>query len=418
MASSLTMPMLRKAVGWPAVVAASLLVAASGQPSRPVCQMGEALVNSVDFHLDEWDSQIEIGLNTTYNCSVFLEFIYLSRDRIRTQLEYIRGNFSTEEELLAAQGEEALAQSVTWAMSHMAKAASLVSAHMHIHGVLSAARAECLSEHLQLLFLMSLRRLKILLHGELRQLWVVFQGTADVFRQGAAKWLTELLELFEADLRTFESIMVTYLPPEGDQQPPPGSRPGPPLPAFSQWEPDGITMSTVEVLRRTAFEEWDMQKPLLRAMLRHVLPRDGYVADLCAGGGLVADFLNETGLLTAYAFDASPNINVLSKGAVHQAGIHSGPVQLFRTFDVVFCLTSAGDFGNKADVWAQAWRNIEAHAVRGAVLSCGSGMVRQQALDSAATNAPALQLDEELSRRLEETATGMCVFWRRGAVSS
>merc|ERR1719158_273391 len=99
-------------------------------------------------------------------------------------------------------------------MTYMSKAASLVSAHMHIHGVLGASRRECLSEHLQLLFLMSLRRLKTLLHGELRQLWIVFQGTAELFRQGAGKWLSELVELFEADLRTMESIMVSYIAPE------------------------------------------------------------------------------------------------------------------------------------------------------------------------------------------------------------
>merc|ERR1719420_1792637 len=111
--------------------------------------MSEALIGAVDMHLDEWDSQIEIGLNSSYNCSTFLEFIYLSRDRIRLQLEYIRGNFSAEDELFKAQGEEG--QSTTWAMIHMSKAASLLSAHIHIHGVLAGARRECLSEHLQLL---------------------------------------------------------------------------------------------------------------------------------------------------------------------------------------------------------------------------------------------------------------------------
>merc|ERR1719247_3492114 len=225
------------------------------------------------MHLDEWDNQLEIGLNSTFNCSTFLEFVYLSRDRIRLQLEYIRGNFSAEDELFKAQGEEG--QSTTWAMTHMSKAASLVSAHIHVHGVLGASRRECLSEHLQLLFLMSLRRLKTLMHGELRQLWIVFQGTSELFRQGAGKWLTEVVELFEADLRTMESIMVSYVPPEEDaekqaaiekggdaaaaamQRP---SRPGPPLPAHSARETDGVTLSTVEVLRRNTFEEWDVHK--------------------------------------------------------------------------------------------------------------------------------------------------------------
>merc|ERR1740117_2737213 len=260
--------------------------------ARPVCQMSEALIGAVDNHLDDWDSQLEIGLNSSFNCSTFLEFVYLSRDRIRLQLEYVRGNFSAEDELYKAQGEEG--QSTTWAMTYMSKAASLVSAHIHIHGVLGSSRRDCLSEHLQLLFLMSLRRLKSLMHGELRQLWIVFQGTAELFRQGAAKWLSELVELFEADLRTMESIMVSYVPPEeqdalakaalsagGDaakQATERASRPGPPLPAHSDRDADGVTLSTIEVLRRNAFEEWDAHKPVLRALLRHVLPRDGHVA--------------------------------------------------------------------------------------------------------------------------------------------
>merc|ERR1719456_9422 len=112
---------------------------------------------------------------------------------------------------------------------------------------------------------MSLRRLKSLLNGELRQLWIVFQGTSEVFRQGAAKWLSELVELFEADLRTMESIMVSYVPPEeqealakaalaagsdaASQMPERSSRPGPPLPPHRERDDDGITLSTIEVLR-------------------------------------------------------------------------------------------------------------------------------------------------------------------------
>merc|ERR1719506_268395 len=251
------------------------------------------------MHLDEWDNQLEFASNSSHNCSTFLEFVYLSRDRIRLQLEYIRGNFSAEDELFKAQGEDG--QSTTWAMTYMSKAASLVSAHIHVHGVLGASRRECLSEHLQLLFLMSLRRLKTLLHGELRQLWLVFQGTAELFRPSAGKWLSELVELFEADLRTMESIMVSYIAPEeqdalqkaalaagGDaakqveaNEKSSSSRPGPPLPPHSARDPDGTTLSTVEVLRRNAFEEWDVHKPVLRALLRHALPRDAHVGDFC-----------------------------------------------------------------------------------------------------------------------------------------
>ena len=35
------------------------------------------------------------------------------------------------------------------------------------------------------------------------------------------------------------------------------------------------------------------------------------------------------------------------------ASLHTGTVRLWRNFDVVLCLTAAGDFGNVAEVWAQ-----------------------------------------------------------------
>lgn len=423
---------------------------------RPVCQIAESLVGSVGSHLTEWDGQIEIGLNQTMNCSMFLEFVYLSRDRIRLQLEYVKGNFTAEDEMFRARGEEG--GSTAWAMTHMSTAASLVSAHVHIHGILSAARPQCLSENLQLLFLMSLRRMKTLLYAQLRHIWIVFQGTAELFRIGAARWLAEVVELFEADLRTFETIMVSWQPPPGEEdeatastpdaasselgapvvageEGAPGSsagdavrkavggRPGPPLPPFSVRESDGVALTTVEILRRDTFEEWDVQKPLLRALLRHVLPRDGQVADVCAGSGKGAEFLNDTGLLTTYAFDPSPNIRLLSKGVVDHARIHAEQVRFWRSFDLLLCLSAATDFGPVGpDAWAKVWQNIDAHALRGAVLSCGSGEVRQQILGAAEQYAPGLRLDEALSERMT-TASGeeggsTCVFWRSAAVEA
>jgi len=390
--------------------------------------VAEALADSVGHHLKEWDGQIEFALNETMNCSTFLEFVYMSRDRIRAQLEYVRGNFTAEDEIFRARGDQT--GSTTWAMTHMSTAASLVSAHMHIHGVLAAARPECLSENLQLLFLMSLRRLKALLQSQLRHLWVIFQGTSEYFRQGAAKWLTEIVELCEADLRTMESIMATWHDPDEpfnftdkdnntkllvDNRMPRG-RPGPPLPDFAEREPDKVALSTMEVLRRDTFEEWNVRKPLLRALLRHVLPRDGTVADVCAGTGLGASFLNDTGLVTAYALDPTPNIRLLSKGVVDHARISAGPLQLWRTFDVLLCLTAAGDFGDEANAWAQVWLNVEAHTTRMAILSCGQGPVREKALGAAAEYAPSLKYDQGLSDQLDEidgSQNGMCIFWRK-----
>lgn len=405
------------------VVAVSAAVGA-GQAERPICQLAEALVGSVGAHLADWDLQIATGLNETFNCSLFLEFTYLSRERIKLELDHIRGNFTADEEQFKAQGEEGA--STTWALTHMSTASSLVSAHMHIHGVLAAARPFCLNENLQLLFLMSLRRMKTLMQSQLRQLWTIFQGTAELFRQGAGRWLAEMGELFEADLRTMESIMVSWQEPE--LRPPddavdengksiaPPLRPGPPLPNFSSREDDRVSLSTLEVLRRDTFEEWNVRKPVLRALLRHVFPRDGHVADLCAGSGKAAEFLNDTGLLNAYAFDPSPNVKLLSKGAVDTVRIHLEDVQLWRTFDVVLCLTAATDFTpGGAAVWEKVWKNVDALATKGAVLSCGTGEARRGVLAAAEVHAPGLRFDEATSERLQDAADGenaACVFWR------
>jgi len=301
----------------------------------------------------------------------------------------------------------------------MSKAASLVSAHLHIHGVLAASRPECISEHLQLLFLMSLRRMKTLVHEQLKHLWVVFQGTPELLRRGAGKWLGELVELFEADLQTMESIMVSWQPPAqevGETSPiaaPP--RPGPPLPPHNPRESDGVALSTVEVLRREAFDEWDDRKTLWRALIRYVLPRDGHVADFCARGGAAPTFLNDTGLMTAYGFDASPNIRLLSKGIVEHATLGVGELNLWRTFDIAICLTADADFGDNAEVWGRAWQHLEAHATRGAIVACGSGELRRLALRAAATHAPKLELDDQLTTQLESES--VCVFWRRGTAA-
>lgn len=413
-----------------------LLASAAGE--KPICQVADSLIGSVGHHLDEWDGQIEIGLNESLNCSMFLEFVYLSRERIRTQLEFVRGNFTNDNEQARQKGAQGL--STTYAMTHMSTAASLVSAHLHIHGALSAARPECLSENLQLLFLMSLRRLKGVLFSQLRHLWVILQGTAELFHQGAGRWLAEVVEVLDADLKTMETVMMSWQPPElkefceGKLIPDEDDdlnisettckilledRPGPPLPPFSVRDPGGVARSTLEIMRRDMFEEWDIHRPVLQALLRHVLPVDAHVADVCAGIGQAADFLNDTGLVTAYAFDPAVNIRLLSRGSVDVLQVHERPAQLWRKFDWAMCLSAWADFGG-AGHWPQVWGNLEAMTTGGAVVSCGPGQVERDAVvEAAAAGAPALRFDEALSAlagKLRDNETGLdenvCVFVR------
>ena len=74
----------------------------------------------------------------------------------------------------------------------------------------------------------------------------------------------------------------------------------------------------------------EVPKPLLRALLRYVLPRDSLVADFCAGAGQGATFLNDTGLVKAFAFDASTNIKLLSKNVVDTWPIFFLDVYIFN----------------------------------------------------------------------------------------
>jgi hypothetical protein len=63
-------------------------------------------------------------------------------------------------------------------------------------------------------------------------------------------------------------------------------------------------------------EAWAAQQPLLKALLRNVLEVDSVIADFGAGTGRAAKWLNETGLVTAVAFDGSPDCHLVTRGAV------------------------------------------------------------------------------------------------------
>jgi len=216
------------------------------------------------------------------------------------------------------------------------------------------------------------------------------------FLSAAEEWLTEVVDLFDTDMRTIESVLIGWVPNETA------------VPEHSQRAADG-SLSTVEVLRRDAFEEWGTKKPLLRALLRHVLPRDSQVADFCAGSGHNANWFNETGLLTAFAFDGSENIGLISKNAVGQVQLQSR-FTLWRSFDFVLCLTAQEDFQG-AEAWAEALRNMDAHATRGLVLSCGSASQRSAITGWVAQHAPGFKLHESLTQTVS-TAAGdaACIF--------
>lgn len=129
---------------------------------------------------------------------------------------------------------------------------------------------------------------------------------------------------------------------------------------------------TYEFLRRRVFGQWAIDKGLLRGLLRYVLkPGTGNtepvtVADFGAGGGHYSTWMNETGLLKAFAFDGTHQAAELTGGVVQEINLVED-LQLWRTFDWVLCLEVGEHIPRQ---YSQGLlRNLKRHAVNGLVMS-------------------------------------------------
>jgi len=185
----------------------------------------------------------------------------------------------------------------------------------------------------------------------------------------------------------------------------------PPDPNAHHWlQGQNGVLSSFEFLKRQLFGGWPLDKGLLRGMLRHCL-QPGYsdsqpptVGDFGAGGGRYSQWLNETGLVAAFALDAAYAVSDITHGAVQELDLASD-VQLWRTFDWVLCLDVAAALST-----AQAktlLRNIRRHAERGLVMSWPWA---DQAAPSQATTGATL-LSELDFVGLVEQETGFKVDW-------
>lgn len=338
----------------------------------------------------------ERQLNTqTMKCAHLMEFVYIARDKVRQELLALKANLT----------EATPARDATHAVS---RASSLLSAHMHISGALASQRSECFSEHIRLLIVVNLRRLKGLASRQVRALWDLLKGAdaaaspAEEQKEvavAAAAWAQEAVELFEADLKTLKNVLATWTPPTMEEA------------RYYSHEVDG-RFSTMEVLRRDTFEEWTADKGLLRGLLRHVFPKDAVVADLGAGTGHYARWLNETGLVTAVAFDGAPDIELVSRGAVATANL-GRELRLWRTFDWALCLEVAEHI--PPTLTRVFLRNLEALATTGVILSwatpdaLGMGHANpkreEEVLQLVALHAGSLRYDPVLTMRLRAAAT-------------
>lgn len=129
---------------------------------------------------------------------------------------------------------------------------------------------------------------------------------------------------------------------------------------------------TYEFLRRKVFRQWAIDKGLVRALVRHVWkPPLGpgppmSIGDFGAGGGHYSEWMNETGMVHAFAFDGTRHASKLTNGAVQEINFVED-LTLWRTFDWVLCL-EVGEHVPKKFA-STLLRNIKKHAKKGLVIS-------------------------------------------------
>jgi 2-polyprenyl-3-methyl-5-hydroxy-6-metoxy-1,4-benzoquinol methylase len=129
---------------------------------------------------------------------------------------------------------------------------------------------------------------------------------------------------------------------------------------------------TYEFLRRKTFGQWAIDKGLLRGLLRHVWtpPRGSAMpvtmGDFGAGGGHYSKWLNETGLIQAFAFDGTHMAAELTDGLVQEVNLVE-EMRLWRTFDWVLCL-EVGEHVPK-QYSKTLLQNLRRHAAQGLIMS-------------------------------------------------
>jgi len=150
---------------------------------------------------------------------------------------------------------------------------------------------------------------------------------------------------------------------------------------------DGV-LSSFEYLRRQVWGGWQLDKGFLRGLIRHCL-QPGYgddarvsVVDFGAGGGQYCEWLNDTGLVEAVAFDATQAVHEITGGAVQQLDLAADEVQLWRAFHWVLLL-GVGARPPAASGRALL-RTARRHAERGLVLAWPPGERAAGAMGAAA----------------------------------
>ncbi|CAD7936896.1 unnamed protein product [Amoebophrya sp. A120] len=322
--------------------------------ANPQCLTADAMIGGMRHYLVDWDQQLLHGANKTWTCEDFAQFLYNSRDRIQQELFYTYSNMTTvptpksvakdggegggEQDEVVSVSDAELPEGfgdLPWILSHVNKAASLVSASVHVNSGLGVIRQECFVEPaVHLLFFVSLRRVHQLMLNQLKYLWYLMQNTPEMYRGAATQWIMEASQVFRGDLDTTESIFEGWNPPNStisDENPL----------TYEKHEKPKV-FSIVELLRRQTFKETDFDRELVRATMRHVFSKNDIILELGAGTGDLSRWLNETGWVQSHAYDYSSDIELITFNNVHQLRADNYPPRLGDgdiPYDWILCLS-------------------------------------------------------------------------------
>eukprot|EP00397_Hematodinium_sp_SG-2012_P056736 GEMP01070308.1.p1 GENE.GEMP01070308.1~~GEMP01070308.1.p1 ORF type:complete len:287 (+),score=43.10 GEMP01070308.1:198-1058(+) len=242
-----------------------------------------------------------------------------------------------------------------------------MKAHVHMAGALASQRGECFSEKVRLLFLMSLRRIKALVQEHVHSMWKMYENgdvrPAQANLQNAREFLVE-------DVLALEESLRGWIPPT------PRDR------LYFTHEHDGC-YSTLEFLRKETFNEWTIDLSLLQALLKLVAHSE--VADFGSGSGQYSTWLNNTGLVTSYAYDGARDVANITDGRVLEVNV-AEPMNITRRFDYVLLL-DVGQYIPES-LLPGVFQNINKYAQKGVILSWAqphdtSTAVRANPLDEA-----------------------------------
>ncbi|CAK0880146.1 unnamed protein product [Prorocentrum cordatum] len=169
-----------------------------------------------------------------------------------------------------------------------------------------------------------------------------------------------------------------------------------------------------------AFDSAEPDRGLLRFMLAEVLRKGDRVCDLGAFVGRYAAWLNDTGLVTAHAYDAAPGIEQHTQGRVRHANLVDPSLDVGQC-DVSLCLEVLEHISKQGE--APALRNLGRHSGRALVASWALpdtpavGHVNtKSAVESreAIERATGLRQDETLTRAARAASE---VSWIRESVA-